>query len=348
MGGTMTARSHQVIAGGFLLVLAVLCAVCLPAVAPADEAPALTLTATPATVAYGSATRIVAQGAVQGDALTLSSRLATQSEFTVIDTAVADAAGKAVWTRRPRFNVTYRVDFAGAEADPTAGAEATVAARPRVNLRVETRKPVLKGRRLVFTITVRPAHPGGAVQLQRRTADGWVVLKDLLLDDASAARFSWRADKLGTLIVRARMAADIDHAAGYSARWRTTVYHRRNPYGVPTRIPRLILVDLSKYKLYYHEHGQVIRVFDCVLGRPGLPTPKGRFKIYAKDPSMYGPYGPKRMRYLGLYAIHGTNEPWLLNRYPRNFSHGCTRLSNTHIRWLFSRARVGTPVWNVP
>jgi lipoprotein-anchoring transpeptidase ErfK/SrfK len=63
---------------------------------------------------------------------------------------------------------------------------------------------------------------------------------------------------------------------------------------------------------------------------------------------MYGPYGPRRMRYLGAYAIHGTNEPWLLSRSPRNYSHGCTRLSNPHILWLFDRVHVGTPVWNVP
>ena len=85
---------------------------------------------------------------------------------------------------------------------------------------------------------------------------------------------------------------------------------------MPTKYPHLILVDLSKYKLYYHEHGVVIRVFDCVLGRPSLPTPKGHYKIYAKDPHMGGPYGPYRMRYLGLYAIHGTNEPWLLEQVP--------------------------------
>ncbi len=344
----MNSRAHQTVAGLFLIMLVLLCVACLPMVAAAADEPALTLTATPATVTHGSATRIVAQVSVPKATLTLSRRFATESGFTLVDTVIADAAGKVVWTRRPSVDLTYRVDFAGDETWAAAAAEATVSVRPRLNLRVATRKPVLKGRRLVFSITVRPAHPGGAVQLQRRTADGWVVMKDLLLDDASAARFSWRVDKLGALVVRARMAADADHVAGYSARWKTTVYDRRNPYGVPTRYPRLILVDLSKYKLYYHEYGQVIRVFDCVLGRPGLPTPKGHFKIYAKDPNMYGPYGPKRMRYLGLYAIHGTNEPWLLNRYPRNYSHGCTRLSNTNIRWLYSRARVGTPVWNVP
>jgi hypothetical protein len=47
-------------------------------------------------------------------------------------------------------------------------------------------------------------------------------------------------------------------------------------------------------------------------------------------------------------TLSGTSEPWLLDRSPRNYSHGCTRLSNTNITWLYSRMHVGTPVWNVP
>ena len=85
---------------------------------------------------------------------------------------------------------------------------------------------------------------------------------------------------------------------------------------MPARYAHLILVDVHKYKLYYYEHGVVVRVFDCVTGRPSLPTPIGHFHIYAKDPHIGGPYGPYRMRYLGLFAIHGTDEPWLLEPVP--------------------------------
>ena len=47
-------------------------------------------------------------------------------------------------------------------------------------------------------------------------------------------------------------------------------------------------------------------------------------------------------------AIHGTNGPWLLKRFPRDFSQGCTRLSNANAIWLYDHAPTGTPVWNVP
>lgn len=47
-------------------------------------------------------------------------------------------------------------------------------------------------------------------------------------------------------------------------------------------------------------------------------------------------------------AIHGTNDPWLLKRFPRDFSHGCTRLASANAIWLYDHAPIRTPVWSVP
>jgi hypothetical protein len=320
----------------------------LAAAAPAAAQPELTLTASPAKLTAGASTTLSLSGAPAGAPLTLSVKRAGATSFNVIDSVVASQDGAASWTQRPPRSAVFRVDFAGDAANAPAFAEAEVGVRPRLTLTAVTRKPLIEGRAVRYTVKVRPAHPGATVRLVRWTADGWTVLKELTLKDDSRATVRVRADKPGRLAVRAEMPADADHLSGHSAPWKITVYDKRNPYGVPSKYPRLILVDLSKYKLYYHEYGTVIRVFDCVLGRPGLPTPRGKFKIYAKDPHMGGPYGPFRMRYLGLYAIHGTNEPWLLGRYPRNYSHGCTRLANANITWLYKRVKVGTPVWNVP
>lgn len=112
----------------------------------------------------------------------------------------------------------------------------------------------------------------------------------------------------GVYSFRVAMAADADHVAAVGAPRRVRL-RNPNPYGVPTSYARFIVVDKSQYKLYYHERGRIVRVFKCVLGKPSTPTPLGRFKIYAMDSNMWGAYGPRRMRYLGLYAIHGTNEP---------------------------------------
>jgi hypothetical protein len=343
----VNARPKLVAAIG-LLVFAVLLVACLPAVGLAASPPTLTLQAAPETLVYGQAAVLTAQVSAPGATLTLSRRYADEASFVVVGTAVVDTSGKAVWSRRPAGSATFKVEFAGDATWAPASAEALVGVRPRVTLRATARKPVLEGRRITYSVSVRPAHAGGVVELRRWEKSGWTDFEELTLNGDSTARVTLPSGEPGSLAVRADVAADAGHLSGRSAPWKTTVYDRNNPYGVPTRYPHLILVDLSKYKLYYHEYGQVVRVFDCVLGRPSLPTPKGHFKIYAKDPNMGGPYGPRRMRYLGAYAIHGTNEPWLLGRYPRNYSHGCTRLSNAHILWLYSRVHVGTPVWNVP
>lgn len=329
----------------FLLVVAL--TACLPSLAAAAQ-PVLSLTVSSPTLTCGSTAELVVQGAAPGAPLVLWRMRAADADFVQAGEAMADGAGAFSWTIKPAQNTTYRVDQAAGQSWEAASAEAVVSVRPRVTLRASAASPLIEGRYVRYTVSVRPVHPGGTVQLQRWTDGAWASLADVRLDDASVGVARIRADQPGALKVRAQMAADAEHVGGASAVWKKTVYDRRNPYGVPSRYAHLILVDLSKYKLYYHEHGVVIRVFDCVLGRPSLPTPKGHYKIYAKDPHMYGPYGPYRMRYLGLYAIHGTNEPWLLSRFPRNYSHGCTRLSNANITWLFKRVPVGTPVWNVP
>jgi len=332
----------------FLLLLVVALAACLPAVVRATEQPQLTLTAAPATLALGASTTLTAQGAPAGATLTLSRKLGGETDFTVVDTSTAAADGTASWTRTPPRSATFRVDLAAGDTWAAASAEASVGVRPKVKLAAAAPRPLHENQRVRYTVTVRPAQPGATVQLSRRTAAGWATLQDLTLGGDSTATATILAGKPGRLAVRADVAADAVHLAGHSAPWKVTVFDHRNPYGVPTKYAHLILVDLSQYKLYYHEYGNVVRVFKCVLGRPSLPTPHGHFRIYAKDPHMGGPYGPYRMRYLGLYAIHGTDEPWLLNRYPRNYSHGCTRLSDANITWLYSRVPVGTPVWNVP
>ena len=318
------------------------------AAAAGSADPGLTLTAAPQTIDGGHAARLTAHLDVPGATLQVSRRNAGESSFTPVRQVTVDDAGDSTWSVWPRGNATYRVEFAGATEWAPASAEAAIAVRPKVTLTTSAPRTVFTGDRVTLSIAVAPQRPGGTVEVQRWDSGSWALLKSLTLSSSSKARWVWRPGKAGVQKLRARVVADETQAAAVSGVRRLEVYDASNPYGVPSKYPHLILVDISKYKLYYYERGHVVKVFDCVLGRPSLPTPPGHYKIYAKDPHMYGPYGPRRMRYLGAYAIHGTNEPWLLSRWPRNYSHGCTRLSNAHILWLFDRVHVGTPVWNVP
>ncbi len=65
------------------------------------------------------------------------------------------------------------------------------------------------------------------------------------------------------------------------------------------------------------------------------------------------PFGTTQRKYLGVlgthrlnlgdgYALHGTNKPETIGR---SVSHGCVRLRNEDIAWLYGNVPVGTPVF---
>lgn len=309
------------------------------------SSPQLTVVAAPNEVVAAGATTVTAHLDVPGATLALSRWIAGTDGYAPLGMVAAGPDGSFSQTFRPSRTSTYRFEYAGDAAWAPAVAEVTVTVRPRLTL-VASETLAYVGQKLTLQARVRPAHPGAAVVLQRFDGSAWTDLRTLTLDDASRASFAWRADGIGSHRLRLVMAADAEHAEGVGDVLAITV-KKGNRWGTPLGVPRLVLVDKSEYRLYYLEYGRVVRSFDCVLGKPSTPTPLGRFRIYAMDRNMYGPYGPRRMRYLGAYAIHGTNEPWLLSHWPRAYSHGCTRLANPNILWLFERCRVGTPVWNV-
>jgi hypothetical protein len=307
--------------------------------------PALTLQAAPTSLVSGAACALTASLGVAGASLELSAQPTGQSGWVVLADVAAGSDGSATFAENPTANTTYRVDFAGDANWSAASAQVTVTVAPRITLKLP--KSVFGWRAVTATVSVSPAHPGGVVVLQRQFNGKWMAWRTITLGSTSTGKVTWKATHVGRTAFRATMAADADHAAGASGAAIVAVRFP-NAYRVPVEPAHFIVVDKSQFMLYYMEHGWVVRAIKCVLGKPSSPTPLGHFRIYAKDPHMWGPYGPRRMRYLGLFAIHGTDQPGLLNRFPRNYSHGCTRLANRDIIWLYGRVPVGTAVWNVP
>jgi len=307
--------------------------------------PALTVSASPATVTSGVPTVLTAQLGIAGATLQLSRRAAGANESTVVGVFFTNALGSLTYSTFPRVTTTYFLDYAGDALWLPASAEVTVTVRPRVTLSATAR--VYRGENARLSVQVRPAHPGAMVSIELWRDGGWIRWRDVTLNDQSGAVCRWRADQAGLQPFRVTMAADQAHAAGASGVRRVRV-EKPNPYGVPIAAKRIVVVDLSQYRMYYFSYGHVVRSFPCVLGRPSLPTPRGHFRIYAKGMNPGGPYGARIMSYHPPCAIHGTDEPWLLKRFPRNFSHGCTRLANANAIWLYDHAPIGTPVWNVP
>ncbi len=83
-------------------------------------------------------------------------------------------------------------------------------------------------------------------------------------------------------------------------------------------------------------------------GGPGMETPTGRFRVYAKHvaidmsgPGYYAPDVPYVLWFLGPYSIHGT---YWHNQFGWPHSHGCVNLRTPAARWLFYRVPVGMMV----
>jgi lipoprotein-anchoring transpeptidase ErfK/SrfK len=146
------------------------------------------------------------------------------------------------------------------------------------------------------------------------------------------------------------MDADVEHGFSVSAS-RTVIVNRPNAHHVPMRYAHYVIIVRHEYRLYYYEHGVLVRRFDVALGRPGYRTPLGLFRIYGRRRPAGGALGSCAMFYRrrGGIAIHGTDQPYLIRRpAPRDFSHGCARMLNRQALWLYARTPVGTRVHNLP
>ncbi len=217
---------------------------------------------------------------------------------------------------------------------------------PHVSLRAP-KSPWL-GDTVPVTISVDPALPGAPVSFEILRAEGWTEEATATLDTASRARVAWSPDSYGPTRLRASLPAGAGHDAASSEEQRVIV-NRPNRHRVPYRYAHYLVNVLHEYKLYYYEHGAVVRSFGVALGRPGYRTPLGTFRIYGKRKPAGGALGSCAMFYRrrGGIAIHGTNQPHLLRRFPRPFSHGCSRMRNDEALWLYARVPSGTTVHNV-
>jgi LysM repeat protein len=111
---------------------------------------------------------------------------------------------------------------------------------------------------------------------------------------------------------------------------------------------RWIDVDLSSQMVRAYEGNTVVRSMVVSTGIAQYPTPPGRYRIYAKYPSVtmsgpgyYLPGVPHTMYFYRGYALHGT---YWHNNFGHPMSHGCVNLTRADAAWLYSWAPVGTSV----
>ena len=194
---------------------------------------AVTIGASPTTVTFGKATTIsgTATGRDAGGAqITLQGDIFPfDGNFRRFRETVASPTGTYSFTGvRPGKNTRYRVN---AKTKPRATSSVVaVNVRPVISRRVSDRTPA-KGQRVRFRGTVRPAHSGRRVRIQRLTLGGWKTVSRPMLVPATPlngvprSKYSrrLRIRKTGTYRVRF-VPGDGDHVRNTTRRVRLRVH----------------------------------------------------------------------------------------------------------------------------
>lgn len=113
-------------------------------------------------------------------------------------------------------------------------------------------------------------------------------------------------------------------------------------------------IDRRRRRATLYRAGRRVWQAPVGVGKPGTPTPAGRFyireRLVPRRGTVYGVLAFGTSAYSagltdwpggGVIGIHGTNEPRLI---PGAVSHGCVRLRNGKIARLDRLMSLGTPV----
>jgi len=184
------------------------------------------------------------------------------------------------------------------------------------------------------------------------------------------ARPSFRSRVLGRLALKTRDGTDellfVEARRRVNGRAWVRVRLPLRPAGVVGWVPedRLgsyqevrthLIINRRTLRATLVRRGRVVFRAPIGVGKPGTPTPRGRFYVRSRltgfgNHSVYGPlaFGLSATSNVltewpggGYIGIHGTSKPWLIPGRP---SHGCVRMRNADIRRLDRLMSVGTPV----
>lgn len=181
---------------------------------------AVTLAATPTTITLGATTTLSGRLTGPDNAaarVQLQESPVPATDFkNVGDPVVTDAAGNYSFTVAPALNTRYQV--VAKASPPVTSAAVLLLVRSKVSFKVGD-SLVHRGQRVRFKGTVKPAHDGRRVKIQRRTKTGFkTVARATLRKSATVGRSAYnkriRIKAKGTY--RVRLGADADHATGTS------------------------------------------------------------------------------------------------------------------------------------
>jgi hypothetical protein len=147
-----------------------------------------TISATPATVVFGSPTTVSGQLSgtkISGVTVELQAEPFGTTSFAKIATVSATPTGHYSFAITPSLNTLYRV--IAKTAPPATSLSVLVGVRVKVTLGVSTRHPSA-GATVRFSGFVTPAYNGSVVLIQRRTPSGWKKISHATLSAATLGR----------------------------------------------------------------------------------------------------------------------------------------------------------------
>jgi lipoprotein-anchoring transpeptidase ErfK/SrfK len=200
---------------------------------------------------------------------------------------------------------------------------------------------------LAFDQAAKPARVvPSATKLRVVPSEDGLAVRRAALRRALAASLL-RADGPRTLTVPTRIVR---------ARWTTD--------SIPKRYPTFIVVSRETFTLRLFKHLKLARTFHIAVGRAGLETPAGLYRINDKqvNPSWHvplsawagdlagriippGPADPIKARWMGFWdgaGIHGTDE---VSSIGSAASHGCIRMTIPDVEALYPLVPLHTPIY---
>ncbi len=222
-------------------------------------------------------------------------------------------------------------------------------------------------------VTPRVTYARGAVQafagriaqrVNREARDADIDWHDGKLD-RTRARAGLQVDRKELVTRLASVMANPPPRRSVDVPVRETQRPDRTFEDLAKRYPLVIAVDRDAKQLRLYKHLQLDKKYKIAVGKAGLETAAGRYKIEEKivnpdwhvpDSDWAGdlagrtiPYGdpqnPLEARYMGFHdgqGIHGTKE---LASLGTAASHGCIRMSVPAVKQLFREVKVGTPLF---
>ena len=219
-------------------------------------------------------------------------------------------------------------------------------------------------------ISLERAKVDGFVKRVARSVDRGARDANIDIHDGKLARTRARN---GVEVQRPQLAAAIvrtissPEVARRELKLPVTVTERpdRTLVDLAKRYPTVIGVDRDAKVLRLYENLRLKRRYKIAVGKQGLESSAGRYKIEEKivNPPWHAPNkawagelagqtiapddprNPLEARWMGYHdgeGIHGTKD---LDSLGTQASHGCIRMSPDAVKQLFRRVKVGTPVF---